>query len=268
MDKLDLLFLLEHELEEKRYSLKTIKTYRYYISEYFDFKKKDLEKPDIKNIDDFLSLKQKQNYSAQTINLYINVIRFLYNEVLKTKIDIKNIKKDTKIPIILTREEIKDIINKTKNKKHKLLLSLAYGSGLSVGEIVGLRVKDVDFDSLSLHIRGKKDRITVFPEKIEFDLMNITSKKGENAFVFTNAYGGALSIRTVQKIFSDALKRTGINKDVSFHSLRHSFAAHLMGMGVDINYIQKLLGYESKRSIKVYKYVDKHAKLCIKSPLE
>ena len=263
----------ERELKIRNYSTKTIKSYLYGLKEYFSFKKHGFENLDIDNIKDFLLYSQKKGVSAQTRNLFLNAIKFFYRNVIKTneKIDIQSAKKNKSLPVVLSRNEIEKTLEITKNTKHKLLLSLAYGAGLRVSEVINLRVKDVDFGELIIHLKqakGKKDRITVFPEKLKADLQNLIAGKEKDDFVFASERGGKLTTRTAQKIFENSLKKAGIKKDATFHSLRHSFATHLLENGVDVRYVQELLGHQNIRTTQRYTQVTNPKLKNIKSPLD
>lgn len=186
------------------------------------------------------------------------------------KINLKFAKRSKKLPIVLSREEINKIIEVLPNKKHKLLISLAYGAGLRVSEVINLKVKDINPEELTIHLKdakGKKDRITIFPEKIKFDIINIMDGKDKNNFIFESERGGKLTERTAQKVFENALKKSGIQKDATFHSLRHSFATHLLENGVDIRYVQELLGHQNIRTTQLYTRVTNPSIKKIKSPL-
>ena len=154
------------ELKLRNYSFKTIKAYLGCLREYFDFKKFSLETIDEKNIKQFLLNKQDKNYSSQTINLYLNAIKFFYREVLKIPqgINLKFAKRSKKLPIVLSREEIKNIINVIRNPKHKLIISLAYGAGLRISEVVSLKVKDINLEELTVMFRmkGTQNCTTIF----------------------------------------------------------------------------------------------------------
>lgn len=260
------------ELKIRNYSPKTIKSYLHALKEYFIFDKNNLEKLNIENIKRFLLKKQESNASPQTINLYLNAIKFFYREIVKTskKIDIKFSKKSKKLPVVLSRSEVEQIIDNTENAKHRLLLSLAYGAGLRVSEAVNLRVKDIDFDELTVHIKqakGRKDRITVFPEKLKTDIKNLTAIRSKNDLVFASERGGKLTTRTAQKTFENSLKKANIKKEATFHSLRHSFATHLLENGVDVRYVQELLGHQNIRTTQIYTQVTNPKLKNIKSPL-
>jgi len=261
-----------NELRLRNYSLKTIESYLNCLQNYFDFKKIDLSKIDENNIKNFLLNKQDKNYASQTINLYLNAVKFFYREVLKNyqKINIKFAKRTKKLPIVLSREEIKNIIESIKNTKHKLIVSLSYGAGLRVSEVINLKIKDINLNELTIHLKnakGKKDRITIFPKSIKKDFENLIAEKSPDETVFPSERGGKLSERTLQKVFENALKKSGIKKDASFHSLRHSFATHLLENGVDIRYVQELLGHANIRTTQIYTHLTNPALKNIKSPL-
>jgi len=242
------------------------------LREYFDFKKFNLEKIDEEKIKQFLLNKQSKNYSSQTVNLYLNAIKFFYREVFKIpeKINLKFAKRNKKLPIVLSREEIKNIIDVIRNPKHKLIISLAYGAGLRISEVVNLKVKDINLEELTIHLKnakGKKDRITIFPEKIKSDVQNLIAGKNLNDYLFESERGGKLTKRTVQKIFENALRVASIKKDATFHSLRHSFATHLLENDVDVRYVQELLGHQNIRTTQIYTQVTNPKLKNIKSPL-
>ena len=263
----------ERELKIRNYSQKTIKSYLYGLTKYFSFKKYNLDSIDIENIKNFLLACQQKGISASTRNLFLNAVKFFYRNVVKTnrKINIHSAVKIKSLPVVLSRTEIKEITNNIKNLKHKLLVSLSYGSGLRVSEAINLKVQDIDFDELTIHLKnakGKKDRITILPEKLKADLQNLCAGKDKNDFVFASERGGKLTIRTAQKVFQNSLFKTKISKPATFHSLRHSFATHLLENGVDVRYVQELLGHQNIRTTQRYTQVTNPKLKLIKSPLE
>jgi site-specific recombinase XerD len=186
------------------------------------------------------------------------------------KIDIQSAKKPKSLPIVLSRDEIRKILESLKNAKHKLLLSLAYGSGLRVSEVVALKVQDLDFEELTVLLKqakGQKDRISVMPQGLIDDLKNLVAGKEKGDFVFASERGGKLTERTAQKVFENALRKAGIKKDATFHSLRHSFATHLLENGVDVRYVQELLGHQNIRTTQIYTQVTNPKLKNIRSPL-
>ena len=260
------------ELKIRNFSSKTIKAYTYALRQYFTYKKIDLNKLEQNNIRQYLYQCEKKNISPQTRNIYLSAIKFYYYNIIKTqaKIQIPNAKKPYKLPTVLSRKEIKQILDVTKNAKHKLILALAYGAGLRVSEVVSLKVKDCDLDELILHIRqskGQKDRITVIPEKLILDLQNHIAGKNSTDPLFSSERGGKLTTRTLQKTFTRSLKKSQIKKSATFHSLRHSFATHLLENGTDIRYVQELLGHQNIRTTQLYTHVTNPKLKNIKSPL-
>ena len=260
------------ELRLKYYSKRTIKSYLQCLTDYFNYKKNDWKHLDVENIRSFLLEKQSRNYAPQTINLYLNSIKFFYREIIKSsyKIDLKFVKRSKKLPVVLSRSEIRNIIQAIGNSKHRLLIALSYGSGLRVSETVNLKVNHIDLDELTIHIqqsKGKKDRITIVPDKLITDIQNLIAGKKSDEFVFASERGGQLATRTVQKVFENSLKKTGIKKNATFHSLRHSFATHLLENGVDVRYVQELLGHQNIRTTQLYTQVTNPRLKNIKSPL-
>ncbi|MBD3282285.1 MAG: tyrosine-type recombinase/integrase [Candidatus Portnoybacteria bacterium] len=262
----------ERELKIKNYSPKTIKSYLYGLREYFSFKGNNLVKLDQENIRSFLLHCEQKYVSPQSRNLFLNAIKFYYRNVAKEqqKINIQSAKKQKSLPVILSRNEINKIIASPKNPKHKLILSLAYGAGLRVSEVVALKVKDLDLEELTVHIKqakGQKDRISVIPKSLINILKNLIAGKAGNDLVFESERGGKLTERTAQKIFEKALRDSGIKKEATFHSLRHSFATHLLENGTDVRYVQELLGHQNIRTTQRYTQVTNPRLKNIKSPL-
>ncbi|MDD4995546.1 MAG: tyrosine-type recombinase/integrase [Patescibacteria group bacterium] len=262
----------EKELKVRNYSPKTIDSYRRAIKEYFLFKKHNFAVADSENVRDFILYARDRGLSPQTINLWLNAIKFFYRQVVKSHglLEVRAVKRSQKLPVVLTRDEIGRILNVCRNAKHRLLIALAYGAGLRVSEVVGLRVRDVDFDELMLNIReakGGKDRVSVIPERIKAELLNLAAGKTGDEYLFLSERGGRLTTRTAQRVFSDCVKRAGINKPAGFHALRHSFATHLLENGTDVRYVQALLGHQNIRTTQLYTHVTNPGLKNIRSPL-
>ncbi len=262
----------EQELKIRNYSLKTIKSYLYGLRGYFSFKGNDFTELDQEDIRNFLLHCEQKQISPQSRNLFLNAIKFYYRNVRKNyqKIEIYFAKKPKSLPIVLSRNEVNKVLESLKNVKHKLLLSLAYGAGLRVSEVVSLKVQDLDFEELTVHIKqakGQKDRISVMPESLTNSLKNLVAGKSGKDLVFASERGGKLTTRTAQKVFENALEKSGIKKDATFHSLRHSFATHLLENGTDVRYVQALLGHANIRTTQIYTHVTNPSLKNIKSPL-
>lgn len=262
----------ERELIIRNYSPKTKKSYLACLREFFNFMSGNISAPNIEIIKDFLEQKHLKNYAPETVNLYLNAIKFFYRNVIKCfcEIDVKFSRRSLRLPVVLAKGDVLKIISSIKNLKHQLMISLAYGAGLRVSEVVKIRVKDLNFLEKIIYVRqakGNKDRITVLPEKLLPDLKDFAFKKNKDDFLFESERGGLLTTRTAQKIFSSALLKAGISADATFHSLRHSFATHLLENGTDIRYIQALLGHRSIRTTQRYTQVSASGIRNIKSPL-
>lgn len=254
------------------YSQRTIKSYTNCLKKIYHRLQKPLDQITENELKQFLDKLVRKKYSPYTLNLYHASFKYAIENIYKKRFNYRfpYAKRHKKLPIILSRKEIKELIKQTKNSKHRLLLALTYGAGLRVSEIVNLQVKDLNFEELTIHLKsakGKKDRITIFPEKLKTDLKNLTAGKSKNNFVFSSQRGGKLSPRTAQKVFKNSLKRAKIKREATFHSLRHSFATHLLENGVDIRYVQELLGHSNIRTTQRYTQITNPKLKNIKSPL-
>lgn len=219
----------------------------------------------------FILFLQEKDKAPKTINLYKNAIVSFCRLVLYK--DIEHIylsKVPRKLPVILSHDEIEKIINLVKNKKHRLMLQVAYGSWLRVSEIIKLKIKDIDFAQNFIHIKDAKwmkDRITVFSEKIKNDLLFFCRNRHLNSYVFPSEMWWCISSRSLQKVFNRAIKNARIQKEVTFHSLRHSFATHLLENGTDIRYVHSLLWHANIRTTQIYTQVTNPMLKNIQSPL-
>ena len=211
--------------------------------------------------------------SSSTINNAHSALKFYFEKILKRKFfgNIPRSKKAKKIPVVLTKDEVKKILSSVENVKHKLILAVMYSSGLRVSEVTHIRVRDLSPENKMLFVReakGMKDRSTIISEKVlEVLKKYIKNKKADN-YIFESNRGGKMTDRSVQKIFSQALQKSGIRKKASCHSLRHSFATHLLESGTDIRYIQSLLGHKRLETTQIYTKVADNMIKNIKSPLD
>ncbi len=272
MNSQELFDKIENEMKLRNFSRKTVNAYLGCLRNYFAYIKTIKKEPDIHIIKKYLLEKRANGLSSQTINLYLQSIKYFYREIYKSNmnIDIKFAKIASKLPVILSRLEIDKIISQINNQKHKMIVALAYGCGLRVSEVVNLKIKDVCIDELVLHIKGakgNKDRITIFPEKLIENIKSRMVDKNGAEYLFASQMGGKLTERSAQKIFESALQKSGIKKEATFHSLRHSFATHLLENGVDVRYVQELLGHANIRTTQIYTKVTNPSLRKIKSPL-
>ena len=262
----------EEEMRLRGFSRRTISTYLHALRQYFAFRKTDDLSFDEESIRQFLLQRERDGNSAQTRNVFLHAIKYFYKDVVHAcaAIALRPAKEASTLPVILSRQEIQAVLTSTKNGKHRLMIALAYGAGLRVSEVVQLRVCDLDLPGLQIHLKsakGNKDRVTVFPQSIRTDIQNLIAGKAGSDLVFGSERGGALSSRTAQMVFARALKAAGIQKPATFHSLRHSFATHLLENGTDVRYVQELLGHCNIRTTQRYTHVTNPQLKNIRSPL-
>lgn len=222
----------------------------------------------------FLYCHEELKLSASEIHTRINAVKFYFEQVLhrdRMFIDIPRPKKKQALPKMLTKTEVRKIIEVTENPKHRLILQVCYGMGLRVSEVVALKLTDIDSSQKLVRIeqgRGKKDRLTLLPESLLTDMRNYYLEYQPKVYLFEGQAGAAYAARSVQAVFKKALEKAGIKKKISMHGLRHSFATHLLETGTDIRFIQDLLGHNSLKTTEIYAHVTDLSKAQIKSPLD
>ncbi|EKE11496.1 MAG: hypothetical protein ACD_15C00073G0010 [uncultured bacterium] len=272
MNLQELLQKIKDEMRLRNYSKRTIESYLFCLNEYFKHIKVIKREPEIAIIKEYLLKRQDAGQSSQTINLHLQAIKYFYREIMKccAAIDIKFAKTASKLPIVLSRKEIEKILASISNEKHRTLISLSYGAGFRVSEAINLKIKDINFEELTIHIKGakgNKDRISIISERLKPEISGLIAMRNLDEYVFSSNRGGKLTERTAQKVFEQALQKSGIQKEATFHSLRHSFATHLLENGVDVRYVQELLGHANIRTTQIYTKVTNPAIKNIKSPL-
>ena len=260
-------------LRALKYSNKTIARYLSVVDRYARFIETPLLDSGIAEANRFLAFLERDiGSSASTINQAISALRFLYTRVLGREAPItRRPKADRRLPGILSHEEALRIIEAPHNIKHRALLAIAYSAGLRVSELATLRVQDIDFQRTVIHVykgKGRKDRYTILANKTMQLLETYLDVYQPKLWLFEGKNDGHLSARSIQEVFYRAIKTTGIKKDVSIHSLRHSFATHLLEGGTDIRYIQELLGHSNPKTTQVYTHIAKRDFLRIRSPYD
>lgn len=273
MNKPEFLKKLEIELKISKNSPYTI---RNYVDKNTALLEHAGKNPDEISEDDIKSY-MAENLSekaAASITLFLAAIKYAYSSILKKDItsNIKRPKKERKIPSVLTREEVKKLISVLDNSKSRLMVSMLYACGFRVSELVNLKVSDLDFSESVGSIKqgkGRKDRVFNLPEFLIRDLKDYceVQKQNNREFLFTGRQG-KLTTRNLQKIVEKARVKAGIQKDVHPHTLRHSFATHLLENGVDIRLIQVLLGHASISTTELYTHISSEQLKKIKSPFD
>ena len=271
---------LENELRARKYSPRTMSAYLYYNRLLCSTLQKPPEEISPDDITQFLAaLEKNRAYAASSVNIAVSAIKFFYNNVMKTggnfgitAADQYRPREGKLLPSVLSKAEVKKILALETNPKHRLLLMLVYSSGLRVSEVVALKKEHIDLSRRVIHIRqgkGRKDRYTMLSERAAGLFTEYCSLYGIGSWLFPGqSEARPLSIRSAQYIFDKAVRRAEIPKKTSIHSLRHTFATHLLESGTDIRYIQALLGHSSLRTTERYTHVARRSLLNISSPLD
>lgn len=268
---------VRREMRLRNYSHKTIKAYLSCLRTYVRFVQpkhpRDATDADIRTF--LMYLVEKENYSAATINQVINALRYLYVVLYRRPMMLGTIPrpmKEKKLPNVLSLNEVTRVFDAVENIKHKALLMVTYAGGLRVGEVVRLRIEDIDGDRNMTHVRGakgRKDRYTLLGSTALAVLREYWKEHHPRNWLFEGGNPERfLSVRSAQEVFESAVARAGIHKHVTFHSLRHSFATHLLDAGVDLRYIQDLLGHNSSKTTEIYTHVSQRKVAQIQSPLD
>jgi len=260
---------LNQNLSLKNYSPQTIKSYLYQINDYLKFVEEKKEGINEESAKRFILEKLKKN-SPSSVRHNIFALKYFFKEILKQKINIPNPKREKKLPEILTKEEIKKMINITSNIKHKLIIKMLYGCGLRVNEILNLEKKDINFKENLIKInlgKGKKDRFVKIPESL-IEELEAYCKLNNNKLLFPSNSGSKLTKKTIAKFVQNAGKKAKIKKRVYPHLLRHSFATHLLEQGTDLRIIQKLLGHSDIKTTQIYTQISQASIKNIKSPID
>ncbi len=276
MDLEQVLGRLKEEIKLKGYSWRTMKAYLSHCRNFISFCDKPadhLNESDVRKYLLFLN-ETKQN-SHSFINQAHSAIKFMFKYVFKKEnaiITVSRCKKEKKLPVVLSRQEVVGILSSVENLKHRAILLMTYSAGLRVGEVVRLRVDDIDSRRGFVHIRqgkSRKDRYTLLSDTALEVLREYFKKYRPDSWLFAGGKeGDHLTERSVERVFENARAAAGIKKDVSVHALRHSFATHLLEDGVDIRYIQELLGHASSKTTEIYTHVSEASIGRIKSPLD
>jgi len=269
MEKEEFLKKLETELKISKNSEYTIRNYLYFNEKLLNFSGKKPEDIDEDDVKLFMAEKLDDKASASVI-VALAAFRYSFSNIFKKDptLNIKRPKKEKKLPEVLTKEEILKLIEAADTKKSRLMLSLIYAAGLRVSELTNLKKHNLQFEEQTGYIKsakGKKDRIFNIPNYLLKDLRKQVEKS--NDFVFLGPKG-KLSERNIQKIVQRAARKAGIQKSIHTHTLRHSFATHLLENGIDIRKIQVLLGHENISTTQIYTHISKEELKKIPSPLD
>ena len=271
----ELLNRFRQELVVAGYSQRTIKMYLCYVSKFLETLKRPVESCAREDIISFIAAKKEGgNASNATLALALAALKFFFHNFLKLKIidEIKPPKKAKKLPTVLTKDEVRELINATKAKRNRLIVEFLYSSGCRVSECIKLRLNDLDLREKIARVKGgkgNKDRIIILSKEwIKHLKTCLRHRKVPSEYVFTLKNGKPLSADTVQRIVRNAAKTAGITKKVTPHTMRHSYATHLLDAGENIRKIQELLGHSNLSTTQIYTAVSTEELKKVKSPFD
>ncbi len=265
---------LETELKIRGFSKRTVDSYVYHNKKFLEFVKKDpanVEESDAKQFIAYLMSERK--FKPSSVNLALSSLKFFYKEILQNPAfnAVKAPKSEKKLPTVLTKDEIRKLLNAVENPKHKLLIEFMYSAGLRVSECVSLKIDDLDINEKMgkvKHGKGNKERYIILSDNLISHLdRHIQTKKHQSPYIFSNK-GKPITTRQAQHIVKDAAKKANIKKRVFCHALRSSFATHLLEAGTDIRVIQELLGHSDLSTTQIYTKVSTQQLKKVKSPLD
>jgi len=261
---------LETEIKISKLSNYTLRNYIDFNEKLLEHSKKNPEEINSQDIKNFLG-DEMSNKAASSNILFLASIRFAYSNLLgkDPTTGVKRPKKENKIPLVLSKQEIITLINSAKTNKSKLIMQLLYSSGLRVSEIVNLTKQNLNLDENTGWVRagkGKKDRMFIISKKLSKKLQKFIEKNPDWNYLFSK--NTPLTTRNIQKIIQRATHNAGIQKEIHPHTLRHSFATHLLDSGVDLRKIQFLLGHSSIATTQIYTHISQEQVKTIKNPLD
>ncbi len=264
-------------LEQKRYSPSTIKTYRAYFSDFMEYHKgRNIDRLKVADINKYiLYLVNEKKISVSQQNMRINAIKFYYEQVKGGKRQyyggITRAKEYKTVPEVLSKNEIKRILDQLSNIKHRCMISLVYSAGLRRSELLNLTPKDINSETMSVRImgKGKKCRYSLLSPKLLEELRQYFREYRPKKWLFEGETPGEqYSASALVKVLKEAAQRAGIKHRVHVHMLRHSFATHLLEQGTDLHTIQELLGHNDIKTTAIYLHTSNAHKAKIPNPLD
>lgn len=273
-----LLIEFEQKLILQRYSPSSIRNYKSAVKSFLEVAEKKFSHPnelDEISIEKYVLWKvQRHKIGSSQQRMIVASIDKFYASIYNKKLNIKHLypaRKSYSLPNYLTINEVKSLTSSLENIKHRCIIKLLYGSGLRLSELLHLKVTDIDSESMIIHIKnskGNKDRVVMLSKALLEELRIYFIKYKPVDFLFEGQSGGMYSPKSVQVIVKNAASKAGIKKKVTPHTLRHSFATHLLEAGTDIRFIQQLLGHSSIKTTEIYTHIADVTKSKIKSPLD
>jgi site-specific recombinase XerD len=262
-------------MQSRNYSPRSIETYVHLLGDLEEYHDLPLDEVSIDQVKDFLQYSiAEKNFSASYVNQVISAVRILQKDILGKEWDpikIKRPRRPKRLPVVLSKQEVKSMIETTRNLKHRAILAMIYSAGLRISEVTFLQPSDIDSDRKQIRVLGKgnKYRYTLLSENTLNMLRIYWRAYNPERYLFEGQkQGHPISKETIQSVFRHACAKAGIKKQATVHSLRHSFATHLLESGVNLKIIQSLLGHSSLRTTSIYLHVTRFDPASIKSPFD
>lgn len=270
------MLLLEEEAKIRNLKNRSVLCYKNYVSYFLNYVGKDPQELSCQDVRDFLLAKKEEGLKATTLNLYNSAIRFFYRNVLHILWDdvrVPRMRIDHKLPTVLSRQDIDGLLDSTDDLKYRAMFATMYSSGLRVSEVIHLHYEDISRTNMQIHVRESKsrmDRYTILSRRSRDLLTEYWFRCGRpRDILFPNKFtGGYLTVSTLEQVMRRCVRKAGLPAGATPHSLRHSFATHLMEAGVDARTIQTLLGHRDPKSTEVYLHVSNKSIMGIHSPFD
>ncbi|MFH1663248.1 MAG: site-specific tyrosine recombinase/integron integrase [archaeon] len=263
------------ELVISGYSEKTIKMYLCYLENFFRIVSKPLNGIAREDIVKYIALKkEKDSLSNSSLSLIHAALKFFFEKIMKNKVlnEIIIPKKEKKLPNVLTQKEIKALIKAARAGRDRTIIEFLYSSGVRVSECSSMKVASLELNEGIARVKGgkgKKDRIIILSKKWMHNLKKyLKRKKIQSEFVFSKKNGKPITPDTIERLVKKCAEKAGIQKHVTPHSLRHSFATHLLESGENIRKIQELLGHSNLATTQIYTFVSTEELKKVQSPLD
>lgn len=266
---------MQMDLVLQGYSAKTIKSYSWHVGQFVQYVSADVETLVEEDIRRYLyHVKTELHYSVSNLSQAFSAIKFLYRNTLQMPLKLHTLRgprQTRRLPVVLSRQELKQLFDSVDNLKHRTIFITAYAAGLRLSEVAHLRVNDIDSDRMQIRVqqgKGKKDRYTLLSERLLQRLREYWRIYRPKQWLFPGQSGvKPISITCIQRVFKEARNKTSISKPITMHTLRHSFATHLLEQGVDIYTIQKLLGHKYLQSTVVYLHLQQPMANTVRIPV-
>jgi len=266
---------LLQEMQFRNYSPRTVATYLSCLTGLSKHYNESPDKIDLERVKAFLHHSVLNGCSVSFVNQTIGAVKVLHEGVLKRRwepLSIKRPRREKKLPIILSQQEVKSIVTILPNLKHRSILTLGYSAGLRISEVINLKVNHIDSSRMQIRVvgaKGKKDRYTVLSKSTLDLLRNYYKMYQPKDWLFSGMKPASqYSVSSIRKILKQACEKTRINKKISYHTLRHCFATHLLEQGTSIQIIQQLLGHANIRTTSIYLHVQQYKLDQVISPMD